>query len=67
MCNNKVYFDVSDLMQYCQHNTTLSGIQRVAVMSIARIIKIHGTGSIDLIGYHPIKRRAVVFSSKHFE
>ena len=62
----RVYFDITDLMEYGRYNSTLSGIQRVAVMLINRIINVHGAEALDLIAFHPVKRTIVTYPSTFF-
>ena len=62
----RVYFDITDLMEYGRYNSTLSGIQRVAVMLINRIVNVHGADALHLIAFHPVKKSIVTYASTFF-
>jgi glycosyltransferase involved in cell wall biosynthesis len=62
----RIYFDITDLMEYGRYNSTLSGIQRVAVMLINRIVNVHGADALHLIAFHPVKKSVVTYASTFF-
>lgn len=62
----RIYFDITDLMEYARRHSTLSGIQRVAVMLINKIVNIHGPEAVRLIAFHPIKKSILAYGSSHF-
>lgn len=62
----RIYFDISELLQFAQNSSTLSGIQRVTVLLISRIISRHGPGAIRLVAYLPKTRRIAYFSADYF-
>ena len=51
---SKVYIDVTDLLNYAQHNSAVSGIQRVIVKTITRFVNEHGLDRIQLIALDPV-------------
>src|SRR4051812_43179455 len=47
----RVYFDLSDILQYASKHSTVSGIQRVSLQILAQSIKKYGAERIRLIRY----------------
>jgi glycosyltransferase involved in cell wall biosynthesis len=62
----RIYFDITDLMEYGRYNSTLSGIQRVSVMLINKIVTVHGPDGLRLIAFHPLKKVVCTYSSDLF-
>jgi glycosyltransferase involved in cell wall biosynthesis len=63
---SKVYIDVTDLINYAQHNTAVSGIQRVIVKTITRFVNEHGLDRIELIALEPATGRLVCSDASLF-
>jgi len=61
-----IYYDISDILEYARHNSSVSGIQRVSLSKISYIINTYGANSIRLIGYHPDKKAVVTSTAVHF-
>jgi glycosyltransferase involved in cell wall biosynthesis len=61
-----IHYDVTDIWEYARHNATLSGIQRVSIQILNRIVNSHGADSLRLIGWHPIKKRILSFDPAYF-
>lgn len=62
----RIYFDITDMLEYGRYNSTLSGIQRVAVMLINRIVNVHGADALRLIAFHPVKKSIMTYASTFF-
>jgi len=54
------------LLEYGRYNSTLSGIQRVAVTLVNRLINVHGADACRLIAFHPIKKAVFTYPSSFF-
>lgn len=58
------YFDVTDIMQYVQTETTISGIQRVSFEVISRMSERHGAEQVK-IAYMSVEGTYVALSAAH--
>lgn len=61
-----IYYDISDILEYARHNSSISGIQRVSISKINYIINTYGPDSIRLISYHPDKKVILTYEADHF-
>lgn len=61
-----LYFDISDLLEYARVNTTLSGIQRVSMLTISKILATYETPCLRLIAYHPVTRKIECYEPDRF-
>ena len=57
------YLDVTDILKYASHNSTVSGIQRVTLNVIGQLVAKHGPSRIRLVGYHPKQRKVLELDS----
>lgn len=64
--NSRYYFDITDVLEYARHNTTLSGIQRVSLRIIGYLVEKYGPDRIQLIVYHPTHRVVVTADARFF-
>ena len=53
----KLYFDITDVLEFARFNATLSGIQRVSLMTINKLLELYGNDLVYLIAYHPVKKK----------
>ena len=63
---SRLFFDITDLLEYARKNTTLSGIQRVYVELISNLLQEHGPEKLRLIAFHPILKRPVSYDPEYF-
>lgn len=63
---SRLFFDITDLLEYARKNATLSGIQRVSVELISNLLREHGSDRLKLIAYHPILKRPVAYDADYF-
>ena len=61
-----LYFDISALLQYARSNDTLTGIQRVEILAISKILERFAEPNLRLIGYHPDDKRVKCWESDFF-
>lgn len=61
-----LYYDVTDVLEYARANPTLSGIQRVWVQLLNRMVNAHGTERLRLIGWHSTAERLLAFDAAFF-
>ncbi|MCY4151474.1 MAG: glycosyltransferase [Aestuariivita sp.] len=59
----KYYFEVSSLREYLKHNTTLSGLQRVAHKVIFHAAQELGKDNVRLLYFDEFRGRHIVFSA----
>lgn len=50
--------DITDVLEYARHNSTLSGIQRVSLRAIGHLVATR-PGQVRLIAYHPLQGKVV--------
>lgn len=69
---NKIYFDITDIIDYAKYNSRVSGIQRVQLKIISHLIQKYGGEAIRCLYYdHHIKKMiefdgTIVFSQPEF-
>jgi glycosyltransferase involved in cell wall biosynthesis len=61
-----IHFDLTDVLEYARHNTTLSGIQTMLVRVLNEMVDAYGQERIRLIGYHPNLKRLVSWEPSYF-
>src|SRR5262245_29216022 len=62
----RIHYDITDILDYARHNSTLSGIQRVSIQLINRLVNKHGTDRLQLIGWHPNRKKIVSIDASYF-
>ena len=53
----RLFFDISDIVTYIRHHSSISGIQRATVMIISEAVRQHGPDRVFLSFLHPKDRR----------
>jgi glycosyltransferase involved in cell wall biosynthesis len=61
-----IYYDITDILDYARHHGTLSGIQRVSIQLLTRLINKHGTLGLRLIAFHPVWKRIISYDPSYF-
>lgn len=61
-----IHFDITDVLEFARFNTTLTGIQRVLIQLISKLVNQHGANRIRLIGHHPTLHRLASWDASYF-
>ena len=61
-----LYFDITDLLEYARFNTTLSGIQRVTVLTLGKIFERFDEPRVSLIAFHPLDKSIQSYEATFF-
>jgi glycosyltransferase involved in cell wall biosynthesis len=61
-----IYFDLSDLLEYARTHETLSGVQRVAVMLLNRVLASRGPAAVRILAFHPDRKVMLSYGAEFF-
>jgi glycosyltransferase involved in cell wall biosynthesis len=62
----RIYYDVTDILDFARSNATLTGIQRVSLQLLNHIVNRYSTDCLRLIGWHPTRRCILSFDASYF-
>jgi glycosyltransferase involved in cell wall biosynthesis len=61
-----IYYDMTDVLEYARHNSTVSGVQRFSIQMLSHIVNKHGADLVRIIAFLPSQNKLSSFDASFF-